>query len=88
MTRQNLRLVVGNVSEMTFEGFGDVGVQRASRLAQQRPISRVLYECVLEQISGMWPYTLPKQQTGAVTRRSNVAPKSASGLRATAAKTA
>ena len=51
VTRQEFRLVLGNVSELAFEGFGDAGVKRASRLAQQGAIGRVLHQCVLEQIS-------------------------------------
>ena len=34
MTRQNLRLVLSNLSEMALKRFGDTSVQRASRLAQ------------------------------------------------------
>ena len=33
MTRQKLRLALGNVGELAFKGFGDTGVKRASRLA-------------------------------------------------------
>ena len=48
-------------------------MKRASRLAQQRAVGCVLYQCVLEQISRVWRYTLPEQQTScneAVKRRS------------------
>src|SRR6516162_7637904 len=33
VTRQQLRPIFGNLGELTFEGLGDAGVKRASRLA-------------------------------------------------------
>jgi hypothetical protein len=44
---QNLRLVLGDVSETAFEGFGDTSVQRTSRLA----IGRILNETILRLAS-------------------------------------
>ena len=64
MTRQQLRLVLGNIGELAFEGFGDAGVKRASRLAQQRAVGRVLHQGVLEQIGRVRRHALPEQQTG------------------------
>src|SRR5262245_36150656 len=43
VTRQDLRLALGDVSEVAFEGIADAGMQSASPLAQQRAISCVLY---------------------------------------------
>ena len=63
VTRQQLRLVLGNLGELAFEGFSDASVKRASRLAQQRAVGRVLHKCVLEQISRVRRHTLPEQQT-------------------------
>jgi hypothetical protein len=34
VTRQQLRPGFGNLGELAFEGLGDAGVKRASRLAQ------------------------------------------------------
>ena len=51
------------VSEAVAQGFGDAGVQRASWLAQQRAVGRILHEGVLEQIGCVRRHTLPKQQT-------------------------
>ena len=63
MPSQQLRLVLGDLRELTFEGLGDSSMKRASRLAQQRAVSGVLYQCVLEQVSCMWRHALPVQQT-------------------------
>ena len=63
VTRQQFGLVLGNLGELAFESFGDAGVKRASRLAQQRAIGRVLHKRVLEQISRVRRHTLPEQQT-------------------------
>ena len=65
VTRQQLRLVLGDLRELAFKGFGDTGVKRASRLAQQRAIGRVLHQRMLEQIGRMRRHALPEQQTGA-----------------------
>ena len=63
MTRQQLGLAFGDVGELAFEGFGDAGMKRASRLAQQRAVGRVLHQGVLEQIGRMRRHALPEQQT-------------------------
>ena len=63
VTCQYLRLVLDNVGEATFDGFHDAGMQRAARLAQQRAIGRVLYQCVLEQIGRVGRHPLSEQQT-------------------------
>ena len=60
--RQELRLALGDLGELAFEGFGDTGVKRASRLAQQRAIGRVLHQRMLEQIARMRRHALPEQQ--------------------------
>src|SRR5262249_16470050 len=49
MSRQQLRSALRRFREFALDGFGDAGMQRASRLAQQRPVSRVLHEGMLEQ---------------------------------------
>jgi hypothetical protein len=53
MTSQKFGLVISDVSKAAFEGFGDAGVQRTSRLAQQGVIRRVLDQRVLEEIARM-----------------------------------
>ena len=64
VTRQQLGLVLGNLRELAFKSFGDASMKRASRLAQQRAVSRVLHQGVLEQVGRMRRYALPEQQTG------------------------
>ena len=59
VTRQQLRLALGDLGELAFECFGYSGMKHASRLAQQRPISRVLHERVLEQITRVRRHALP-----------------------------
>src|SRR5262249_50108233 len=59
---QYLRPVFGDFGELTFEGLSNTGVQLTPRFAQQSAASRVLYKCVLEQISRVRGHTLPKQQ--------------------------
>jgi hypothetical protein len=63
VTRQQFGLGLGDVRELTLEGFGDTSVQRTSSLAQQRAVGRVLHQRVLEQITCMRRYSLPEQQT-------------------------
>jgi hypothetical protein len=48
VTRQQLRLTLGDIRELALECFGDTGVKRASRLAQQRAIGGVPYQGMLE----------------------------------------
>ena len=51
MTRQQFRLVLCNPGEPAFEGLGDASMKGTSALAQQYSVCRILYKCVLEQIS-------------------------------------
>ena len=62
MARQLLGLVLGDLRELTFEGFGNSGMKRTSRLAQQRTVSRVPYQCMLEMVGRMRRRTLPEYQ--------------------------
>jgi hypothetical protein len=63
VTRQQIGLLLGDLRELTFEGFGDSCMKRASRPAQQQAISRVLYQCMFEQVSRVRRHALPEQQT-------------------------
>ena len=65
MARQQFRLGLGDIREPAFESFGNASMKRASWLPQQRPISRVLYEGVLEQVGFVRRHALAEQQTGA-----------------------
>jgi hypothetical protein len=56
-------LIFGYLGELALEAFRNAGVQRTSRLTQERPVSCVLYKCVLKQIGRMWAHSLPEQQT-------------------------
>jgi hypothetical protein len=62
MPGQQLRLALGNLGELALK-VGNSGVKRTSRLAQQRAISRVLYQRMIEQIARMRRHALPEQQT-------------------------
>ena len=53
MTRQQVRLARDHFRELAFEGFGDTSVKRAPRLAQQRAVSGVLHESMLEEVAGL-----------------------------------
>ena len=53
VARQNLRLVLSDVSKAAFEGFGDASVQGTSRLAQKGAIRRILDQRVLKEITRM-----------------------------------
>jgi hypothetical protein len=64
VTRQCLWLGFRDLRKLAFDGFGYPGVQRASRLAQQCAISRVLYQGMFEQITRLWRHALWEQQTG------------------------
>src|SRR6478672_11484484 len=50
VTGQQLGLVLGDVRELTFEGFGDSGMKRTSRLTQQCAVSRIPYQGMLEKV--------------------------------------
>ncbi len=62
VARQNLRLVLSDVREVPFEGFGNASVQRTSRLAQKGAVGRILDQRVLKEITRMRRYALTKQQ--------------------------
>src|SRR4029450_4275686 len=49
--------------ELTFEGFGDSGMKRTSLLAQQRTVSRIPYQRMLEKVGLVGRATLTEQQT-------------------------
>ena len=87
MPRQEFRLGFGDIRELVFEGFGDTGVQRAPRPAQQGAVCSILYQRMLEQVGRMRRHTLPKQQTGS-SEALNVDWSSASGSLTTAASNA
>src|SRR5262245_61426389 len=75
MSRQQLRLALRGFREFALDGFGDAGMQCASWLAQQRPVSRVLHEGMLEQISRLRGHAPSEQQTSrdeTVQRRSQL----------------
>src|SRR5262245_61043327 len=63
MTRNQLGLALGDLRELTFEGFGDSGMKRMSRLAQQRAVGRIPYQYMLERVARVRRATLPEQQT-------------------------
>src|SRR5262249_26921681 len=65
MTRNQLGLALGDLRELTFEGFGDSGMKRMSRLAQQRAVGRIPYQYMLERVARVRRATLPEQQTSA-----------------------
>ena len=61
VTRQQLRLALGDRRELALEGFGDAGMQRAARFAQQRAVGRVLHQSMLKQVTRMRRHALPEQ---------------------------
>src|SRR5262249_60757993 len=63
MTRNQLGLALGDLRELTFEGFGDSGMKRMSRLAQQRAVGRIPYQYMLERVARVRRATPPEQQT-------------------------
>jgi hypothetical protein len=63
VAREQLRLTFGKVGKLLFKCFGNVSVERAAGLAQQRAIGRVLDKCVLKDISRVRWRAPPKQQT-------------------------
>jgi hypothetical protein len=63
VTREQLRLVLGNLGELVLKCFDDAGVKRTPALTQQGAVGGVLHKCVFEQIGRMWWHSLPKQQT-------------------------
>src|SRR5262245_4423731 len=85
VTRQQLGLILGELCELTFQGFGDSGMKRTSRLAQQRAVSNVPYQCMLEKVGRVRRARSCRSSKPARMRRSSVVRSSASGLRTTAA---
>src|SRR5262249_50225446 len=63
MTRNQLGPILRDLRELTFEGFGDSGMKRTSRLAQQRAVSRIPYQYMLERVGRVRRVTPPEQQT-------------------------
>src|SRR6516165_1677834 len=61
VTRHQLWLTPCDLRELALKGFGNSGVQRTSWLAQERAISRVLYQRVLEQVGCLRRRALPEQ---------------------------
>ena len=50
VSREQLGLVLGDFAKLALEGYGDLSMKVASRLAQQQAIGRILHERVFEQI--------------------------------------
>src|SRR5262245_36365802 len=63
VARQQLGLVLGDLREPTFERFGDSGMKRSPRLAQQRAVSRIPYKYMLEKVGRVRRATLSEHQT-------------------------
>src|SRR5258708_4640514 len=63
VTGQQLGLLLGDLWELTFEGFGNSAMQRTSPLAQHRAVSRIPYQCMLEKVGLVRRATLTEQQT-------------------------
>src|SRR6478672_5648528 len=63
VTRQNLRLIFRDFSELAFEGLCDASVKSTPGLAQQCAVSRVPHKGVLKQISHVRHQTLAEQKT-------------------------
>src|ERR1700745_4393773 len=49
VTCQQLRLVLGDLRELSFEGFGNSGMKRTSRLAQPPAVRHAPSQCVLAE---------------------------------------
>ena len=62
MTCQQRRLTLSDFGELAFEGFHNTGMKRASALAQQRAIGRVLHQGVLEPVGRVRRRAPPEQQ--------------------------
>src|SRR5262249_54959929 len=83
VTCQQLGLVLGDLQELSFEGFGDSGMKRTSRLAQQRAVSNVPYQCMLEKVGRVRRAILPEQQTSpneTVKPRLQLRPRARQGM--------
>ena len=62
MTCKQLRLVFGNLDELTFKCFGNASVKHASWLAQQSAIGCILHKRMFEQIIRVRGHALPEKQ--------------------------
>ena len=62
VTREQLRLVLGDVRKLALDSLSDASVQGASRLAQERAVGRILYQRVLKKITPKRRYALTEQQ--------------------------
>ena len=60
MPRQELWLGFGDLRKLILQHIGDAGMERTTRLAEQRAIRSVLHKGVLEQIARMRRHALPK----------------------------
>jgi hypothetical protein len=49
VTRQQFGLVLGSLGEVVLKGFGDSGVKRTSRFAQQRAVGGALNKSCLKR---------------------------------------
>ena len=63
MTSQQLRLTLGDLSELAFKNIGDSRMQCTSWLPQKRAIGDVLHQGMFEEIACVRRYTLPEKQT-------------------------
>jgi len=66
MPRQQIRLGIGDVCELAFDGVGDTSVECPPRLAQQGAVGRILHQGMLEKVGRVWRHALVEQQTGSV----------------------
>ena len=71
----HLRLRFDRTGEVVLKRFGNPAVELSSRLTQQRPVSRILHESMLEQIGRLRGHSASEKQTGrdeTVQRRSQL----------------
>jgi hypothetical protein len=61
MACHQLRLILCDLGELALEDFSDTGMERASRLAQQRALGGVLHQGMLEQIRRMRRRAMPEK---------------------------
>src|SRR6202790_4250279 len=64
MPGQQIRLALGDVGKLSFEGVCDTSMECASRLAQQGAVGRILHQSVFEQVTRLWWDTLTEEQAG------------------------
>ena len=53
MLREKFRLALYQLGRLDFERIGDLPMQLLARTAQQAVVSRVLHQCMLEEIDGV-----------------------------------